>query len=65
MWLWQEELDCGGKVADVGCGFGATTLMMARSYPNSTFVGFDRHELSVIQAREIAKDNGIEGEQRM
>eukprot|EP00243_Klebsormidium_subtile_P013881 TRINITY_DN9489_c0_g1_i1.p1 TRINITY_DN9489_c0_g1~~TRINITY_DN9489_c0_g1_i1.p1 ORF type:complete len:296 (-),score=61.57 TRINITY_DN9489_c0_g1_i1:554-1441(-) len=59
--LLEEELERGGKVADVGCGFGATTLMMARSYPNSTFVGFDRHELSVLQARAIAKDNGIEG----
>jgi 16S rRNA G1207 methylase RsmC len=58
----QEELDHGVKVADVGCGFGATTLMMARSYPNSTFVGFDRHEMSVIQARKIAKDNALEGE---
>jgi ubiquinone/menaquinone biosynthesis C-methylase UbiE len=59
-WL-EEELNHGVKVADVGCGFGATTLMMARSYPNSTFVGFDRHEMSVIQARKIAKDNALEG----
>lgn len=50
-----EKLKKGAKVADVGCGFGTTTLMMARTYPNSTFTGFDFHKESIEKANEFAK----------
>lgn len=49
------KLERGAKVADVGCGHGASTLIMARAYPNSEFVGYDFHEPSVAHAREHAK----------
>jgi len=52
----QEKLERGAKVADVGCGHGVSTTVMAKAYPNSRFVGFDYHEPSVIRAREVAKE---------
>ncbi len=52
-----EKLKKGGKVADVGCGFGITTLMMAKTYPNSTFTGFDFHKESIGKAKESAKNH--------
>ena len=53
------KLSRGARVADVGCGHGATTIMMARAYPASTFVGFDYHEASVAWARRAAKEAGV------
>jgi hypothetical protein len=50
-----EKLKKGAKVADVGCGFGITTLMMAKTYPNSSFIGFDFHKESIEKAKESAK----------
>ena len=50
-----EKLKKGAKVADVGCGFGITTLMMAKTYPNSTFIGFDFHKESIERAKESAR----------
>ena len=49
----------GAKVADVGCGLGASTILMAQAYPKSTFVGYDYHPLSIEQARQriIIKQN--------
>jgi SAM-dependent methyltransferase len=49
-----EKLVRGAEVADVGCGRGASTLLMAKAYPNSTFVGFDYHQPSIDHARELA-----------
>jgi SAM-dependent methyltransferase len=49
-----EKLKKGARVADVGCGHGASTLMMAKAFPNSEFVGFDFHDASVAQARRHA-----------
>src|SRR5919201_4085355 len=54
-----EKLKKGGKVADVGCGFGITTIMMAKTYPNSSFIGFDFHKESIEKARESAKKEKI------
>jgi SAM-dependent methyltransferase len=55
----EEKLRTGAKVADVGCGHGASTLIMAEAYPNSRFFGFDNHELSIENAAEKAKSAGI------
>lgn len=55
----DERLKAGGKVADVGCGHGSSTVLMAVSYPKSTFVGFDYHEGSIQTARERAKEAGV------
>ena len=54
-----EKLKKGAKVADVGCGFGITTLMMAKTYPNSTFTGFDFDKESIEKAKESAKKEKI------
>jgi SAM-dependent methyltransferase len=54
-----EKLKKCAKVADVGCGFGITTLMMAKTYPNSTFIGFDFHKESIEKAKESAKKEKI------
>ena len=55
----QEKLERGANVADVGCGHGVSTTVMAKAYPNSRFIGFDYHEPSVIRAREVAKEAGV------
>ncbi len=49
----------GARVADVGCGFGASTIVLAKAYPNSTFVGYDYHEPSIAAARERAGQAGV------
>jgi 2-polyprenyl-3-methyl-5-hydroxy-6-metoxy-1,4-benzoquinol methylase len=54
-----EKLERGGLVADVGCGHGASTILMAQAYPSSTFVGSDYHEGSIETARERAKQAGV------
>jgi SAM-dependent methyltransferase len=53
------KLERGARVADVGCGAGASTIIMARAYPASTFVGFDSHLASIELARERARDAGV------
>jgi SAM-dependent methyltransferase len=53
-----EKLERGARVADVGCGHGYSTVMMAAAFPNSEFVGFDFHEASVADARRHAKAHG-------
>jgi len=50
----EEKLKRGARVADVGCGHGASTILMAEAYPNSQFVGFDYHGPSVGWARRAA-----------
>ena len=54
-----EKLERGALVADVGCGHGASTILMAQAYPNSTFVGSDYHVGSIETARERAKQAGV------
>jgi len=53
-----DKLKKGGKVADVGCGHGASTVLMAKTYPNSTFIGYDYHADSIRTARERAQAAG-------
>jgi len=54
-----EKLQRGATVADVGCGHGASTILMAQEFPQSTFVGFDYHEASIATARERAEAAGV------
>ena len=55
----EAKLTRGATVADVGCGHGASTLLLAESYPASTVVGFDAHDGSVEAARKRAADAGL------
>ncbi|MEO6655467.1 MAG: class I SAM-dependent methyltransferase [Pyrinomonadaceae bacterium] len=55
----DEKLKAGGSVADVGCGHGASTILMAQAYPNSKFVGFDYHDKSIEAARTKAEEAGV------
>lgn len=56
----RQKLESGAKVADVGCGKGASTVLMAQAFPNSTFYGFDYHDESIAGARDSAKRLGVE-----
>ncbi len=55
----EQKLKSGARVADVGCGKGSSTLLMAQAFPNSRFYGFDYHDKSVEGARESAKRAGV------
>jgi SAM-dependent methyltransferase len=55
----EQKLRAGAKVADVGCGLGASTILMAQHFPNSIFIGFDYHAGSIELAREGAEKAGI------
>ncbi|HEY0184185.1 MAG TPA: class I SAM-dependent methyltransferase [Rhodopila sp.] len=54
-----EKLQRGARVADVGCGHGASTVVMARAFPNTHFTGFDYHPASVERARKSAAEAGV------
>jgi SAM-dependent methyltransferase len=54
-----QRLDAGAKVADVGCGFGSSTILMAQAFPKSRFFGFDYHDASVESARRAAEAAGL------
>ncbi len=56
----KEKLEEGAKVADVGCGLGASTILMARAFPKSRFFGFDSHEGSIETANRRAREAGVE-----
>ena len=55
----EAVLQRGARVADVGCGHGASTILMAQAYPNSTFVGFDYHAPSIDRAWTRAQEAGL------
>jgi SAM-dependent methyltransferase len=55
----QAKLEAGAMVADVGCGHGESTILMAQSYPHSRFFGFDSHLRSIDQARHAASQAGL------
>jgi SAM-dependent methyltransferase len=59
-----EKLARGARVADVGCGHGASTIIMGKAYPRSTFVGFDYHQPSIDAATERARQAGVGGHVR-
>ena len=54
-----QKLRTGARVADIGCGFGYSTIIMAQAYPNSAFVGFDYHVESIAAARKLAVEAGV------
>ena len=54
-----DKLKSGVLVADVGCGHGVSTMIMAEAFPNSEFIGYDFHERSIRHARKIAEDLGL------
>jgi SAM-dependent methyltransferase len=54
-----DKLARGGKAADVGCGHGASTIMMAKAFPASQFIGYDYHAPSIDTARERARSAGV------
>jgi ubiquinone/menaquinone biosynthesis C-methylase UbiE len=54
-----EKLEQGAKVADIGCGHAASTIIMAKAFPKSTFIGYDFHDKSIEQAKERAKTAGV------
>ena len=54
-----DKLNAGGRAADVGCGHGASTILMAQAFPNSEFVGIDYHDASIETARERAAEAGV------
>jgi hypothetical protein len=58
------KLQSGAQVADIGCGHGASTVIMAEAFPSSTFAGFDAHEPSIETARKRAADAGFGGRTR-
>ena len=55
----EDKLKSGAKVADIGCGHGSSTVLMAQAYPNSTIVGIDYHAPSIEEAKKKAADAGV------
>lgn len=56
----DDKLKAGGTVADIGCGHGASSIIMAQAYPRATIVGFDYHPASIDVARQRAREAGVE-----
>lgn len=56
-----ERLERGARVADIGCGHGASTILMAQAFPKSSFVGLDYHDASIATARKRAAKQGVSG----
>jgi SAM-dependent methyltransferase len=55
----KQKMEAGARVADVGCGKGASTILMAQAFPNSRFFGYDYHDKSIQAARDSAKRQGV------
>ena len=56
----SEKLESGAAVADVGCGHGITTTLMAQAFPKSTFIGLDFHEQSIVDARKHSEPHELD-----
>jgi SAM-dependent methyltransferase len=56
-----DKLNRGARVADVGCGHGASTILMAKAFPKSSFTGFDYHDASIARANAAAREAGVDG----
>ena len=56
-----QRLEAGIEVADIGCGYGHSTILMAQAFPKSRFYGFDTHASSIEEARRNAADAGVAG----
>jgi SAM-dependent methyltransferase len=56
----EEKLETGARVADVGCGVGFSTILMAQAYPNASFVGYDFHIPSIEEAQSHARMHGVD-----
>ncbi|MBS0386554.1 MAG: methyltransferase domain-containing protein, partial [Proteobacteria bacterium] len=56
----KQKLEKGARVADVGCGHGASTILMALAYPNSEFFAYDYHAPSIARAKQLAKEAGVD-----
>jgi 2-polyprenyl-3-methyl-5-hydroxy-6-metoxy-1,4-benzoquinol methylase len=56
-----ERLERGARVADIGCGHGASTILMAQAFPKSSFIGLDYHDASIATARKRAAEQGVTG----
>ena len=56
-----ERLRRGARVADIGCGHGASTILMAQAFPNSSFIGLDYHDASIATAQKRAAEQGVTG----
>lgn len=61
----RERLEAGGRVADVGCGHGASSILLAEAFPGARIVGFDYHEASIATARRRAVESGIDDGERI
>ncbi|MDQ5874265.1 MAG: class I SAM-dependent methyltransferase [Actinomycetota bacterium] len=55
----EEKLRSGARVADIGCGYGVPTILLAEAYPGSVFAGFDYHSHSIEAARKAAAEAGV------
>ena len=55
-----DKLSAGAKVADIGCGHGVSTTLIAQAFPKSTVHGFDYHDASIDRARELAAEQGVD-----
>lgn len=55
----EEKLISGATVADIGCGYGASTIILAKAYPRARFIGFDNHAGSIEAARQAAAEAGV------
>jgi ubiquinone/menaquinone biosynthesis C-methylase UbiE len=56
----RERLEAGINVADVGCGYGHSSILMAQAFPRSRFHGFDVHPGSIAEATRLAAEEGVE-----